>query len=158
MPCSQHPIAVCSNPCQNSGTCSAPNTCNCVGTGYTGATCTVPGERGKFLPRMVRSHTPGKRVDWVCMRYAPVIRGPLQHSYGWADGSALCSIHRPSTRAHKPAKPLLSRDPLGPNVAVCASPCLNGGACSSPNTCSCTGTGYSGATCNVPGEGACKPA
>ena len=33
-----------------------------------------------------------------------------------------------------------------PPTPVCASPCLNGGSCTGPNTCSCV-AGYSGATC-----------
>ena len=33
--------AVCSPTCQNGGLCSAPNTCNCTGTGYMGDQCEI---------------------------------------------------------------------------------------------------------------------
>ena len=37
--------AVCDSDCQNGGVCSAPNTCNCSGTGYEGNYC----ETGELL-------------------------------------------------------------------------------------------------------------
>ena len=33
--------AVCSQTCQNEGICSAPNTCDCSGTGYMGDQCEI---------------------------------------------------------------------------------------------------------------------
>ena len=38
-------LAACVIECQNGGVCSAPNTCNCSGTGYEGDHC----ETGMFL-------------------------------------------------------------------------------------------------------------
>jgi hypothetical protein len=32
---------VCTSPCNNGGTCSAPDTCDCTNTGYTGPTCST---------------------------------------------------------------------------------------------------------------------
>jgi hypothetical protein len=33
---------ICNTPCQNGGSCTGPDTCDCSGTGYSGPTCTVP--------------------------------------------------------------------------------------------------------------------
>ena len=34
-------LAICNNACQNGGVCIAPNTCDCTGTNYSGALCTI---------------------------------------------------------------------------------------------------------------------
>ncbi|PKN54663.1 MAG: hypothetical protein CVU56_25400 [Deltaproteobacteria bacterium HGW-Deltaproteobacteria-14] len=43
--------------------------------------------------------------------------------------------------------------PGAPPAPVCAAPCLNGGACTGPNTCTCTGS-WTGATCDTAACGA----
>lgn len=75
-------VPVCTSPCANGGVCSAPDTCDCTGTGCTGATCTTPG-RHQLQELPTCGALPVKRVmTIICDATMPALvkRGRETHS------------------------------------------------------------------------------
>ncbi|HRE88458.1 MAG TPA: fibrinogen-like YCDxxxxGGGW domain-containing protein [Myxococcota bacterium] len=91
-----------------------------------------PGPRGRSTSSIATSPRPAS-----CSRRAPICNPACAHG--------TCVSDTPVN-----ACDCAGTGYSGPTCAtpVCASPCLNGGTCSSPNTCSCP-SGFTGATCEV---------
>ncbi|MBT9556229.1 MAG: hypothetical protein IV100_09380, partial [Myxococcales bacterium] len=133
---------VCDPPCAN-GTCTAPDTCECGTTGFSGPTCETPvcdppcANGTCTAPDTCECGTTGFSGP-TCE--TPVCDPPCANGTCTAPDTCDC--------AGSGYEGVTCDEP------ICTTPCANGGACTAPDTCNCAGTGYTGPDCSLP---ACDP-
>ncbi len=127
-------IPICEMPCQNGGSCTAPNSCECA-AGWEGGDCSVP-----ICTDPCQNGTCTSPDTCLCL---PGWGGPVCED-------AICD------------PPCVNGDCTLPNscscqpgwngtdcsVPICGEPCEHG-ACTAPDTCSCD-AGWDGPTCSDP--------
>nr|XP_045626152.1 von Willebrand factor D and EGF domain-containing protein-like [Procambarus clarkii] len=132
-------LAACSPPCQNGGTCVAPNTCECV-PGFAGDACEI-------LPlaemRCGKDPATPRRSS---LRMWEDDRRLFSCEKGYTlnvEGNSLLVECRNNTWVY------LDRDAYQAItcVPICQPTCANGGRCVAPNTCHCE-LAFKGRTCN----------
>lgn len=176
-------VPICAAGC-GSGTCTAPNTCDCAGTGYSGARCETPEcniacEHGATCatPNVCNcsgtgytgAHCETPACTPSCANGGDCVAPNTCDCAGTGYTGASCS----TATCTQPCQHGVCSAPdtcncggtgyAGPTCAipVCTTPCAHGGTCVGPDTCDCTGTGYAGATCATPvcasgcGHGTC---
>ena len=117
-----HTAAICSPFCQNGGTCSQPNVCQCL-PGWTGSRCKtgicnimlIDGA-WSLLSQMLKDTVRSAFISALYIRI-PHLRTVTDYCWFFT-------------------------------TAICISPCLNGGTCSRPNVCQCA-SGWTGTLCET---------
>ena len=124
--------------CENGGTCTGPDVCDCTGTGFTGVDCTQPvcasscGANKVCVGNNLCGCKPGfggvncdkPQCVQICQNNA-VCSAPdtCTCQSGWFDSNC--------------------------TTPVCSATCANGGNCTAPNTCSCPDQ-WAGSDCRIP--------
>ncbi|MCH8852050.1 MAG: hypothetical protein IID41_05295 [Planctomycetes bacterium] len=131
-------IPICEMPCQNGGTCAAPNTCECA-AGWEGGDCSIP-----ICTDPCQNGTCTAPDTCLCFR-------------GW--GGPVCEdavCEPPCVNGDCSAPNSCSCQPgwegVDCSVPICSDPCEHG-TCTAPNTCSCD-AGWGGPTCS---DVVCEP-
>ena len=137
-------LAVCASPCQNSGACTAPNTCTCTSS-WTGTICTIRKtvavqEQPRFstvfsFQRSVRH--PAKMVVPAALPilvHAPH-SGVVWHAQHVCIPSLLVKEYSFELKYLR-------------FLAVCSPTCSNGGTCNAGNVCACPST-WTGSRCTT---------
>ncbi|XP_019648028.1 PREDICTED: SCO-spondin-like [Branchiostoma belcheri] len=159
-------IAICSQGCNNGGSCVGPNTCDCAGTGYTGDTCHTPVcssgcQNGGLCEKPNICTCPAGWSGNSCQ--TAVCSAPCQNGgncmapdtcscpLGWSGLD--CSTGRECLHGGRCIGQNLCKCPEGYEGAncenaICPSPCQNGGQCVAPNKCLCPEE-YDGDNCEI---------
>jgi hypothetical protein len=174
--CATYPCpfpASCPNACANGGKCDdATKKCNCIGTGFTGATCTTPRECRNWagLVSCLRpTNSSVARRQAICLAHATHIRfgnqpccviivaggmGSTPDSALRQEGTLLpdsppiADLPTPQpTSVTNPTRPPPNPHPCY-NPVTCSPACKNGGICGESGVCSCP-TGFAGSSCAV---------
>ena len=135
--------AVCSQACENGGTCVAPETCRCA-AGWRGQDCTLPTcnrpcpDRSMCVAPDVCACVPGFSNSDTTQLFQSIANGPYQ---------IVTTIIEPVFTMTTTAT-LASSLTSTCATPLCVQTCVNG-FCSLPDTCSC-GNGWFGTNCTVP--------
>ena len=147
---------ICTTPCKH-GRCSAPDVCDCDGTGYAGALCEVDVNEcqnaskwcdpratctntiGNYTCTCPSGYTGGKLVDGGCVDINECLNPSL------CDPNAQCTNTNGSYTCGACNTGYTGTGTTG-RTPVCTSPCQNGGNCTAPDTCSCP-AGFTGDQC-----------
>ena len=133
----------CSLPCLNGGLCVGPDTCDCTGTGFTGARCdnvacgSLTCGNGGFcvMADLCNCSMTGGFYGPECRDFD--CPDPCQN-FGTCVGPGICSCI-----------PGASGDQC--EILTCSPNCQNGGTCVSSSNgvqCDCDGTGFGGVSCD----------
>jgi hypothetical protein len=162
--------AVCSQICENGGSCTGPDTCTCV-TGWSGYDCTKPlcegvtcGDReictGPDSCTCVPGYSGDACADPTCVQsceHGGVCTAPdtCTCAIGWFDANCTTPVCAQTcgngANCTSPDTCTCPSEWQGSDcrVPVCSQTCQNGGTCVAPNTCRCPAQ-WSGLDCAMP--------
>ncbi|XP_047736934.1 uncharacterized protein LOC108668644 [Hyalella azteca] len=152
--------AVCQKPCLNNGVCVAPEKCKCP-DGFAGDHCQV--KKCSGAPEKIQNSMMIFSDDFLngvsrCRSGYKLPNGDIAAGFDCVDGMWIYQEEIPvdadnasRSSSEKSSYTNLTSSTSAPYpscLPVCSPPCLNGGWCAAPGTCTCT-EGFYGDMCNL---------